>query len=167
MGTDTQRKPSMSPMGHEPKYGPDGVASALPATTDIPSSLVNVGLVPGADIACREWRGGAGRLVSLVALVLWREFRHHVVEIEGVEHCRYRPVPIAGERGTLLFEHRALSRSFKGNNAPALLLERGKDREELLDIAVETAEHDERAVGSLRWEGPCRQPEIAENNLSS
>jgi hypothetical protein len=37
-------------MGHEPKWRNAGAMSALPLETDVPLSLVNVGLGPEADV---------------------------------------------------------------------------------------------------------------------
>src|SRR5262249_5784034 len=80
-------------------------------------------------------------------------------------YCSYRPMPVADERGFLFFEHSSLPGTLECHDVPALFLKQYEDRKELLDVAVETPEHDQRPMRLLHREGPRRETQTIEGNL--
>ena len=58
----------MSGLGHEPKYQPDSVTSALPLKADIPVQRVDVGFVPTAEVVKAGGRPNSRKLARSEAL---------------------------------------------------------------------------------------------------
>ena len=91
----------------------------------------------------------------------------HVLKVERIQHSSHRSMPIANERSSLLLKHDSLPRPLKRDDIPALVLKRRKNWKELLDVAVEAPEQDQRPIRFSRREVPCRQPKAIEDNVTA
>jgi hypothetical protein len=68
-----------------------------------------------------------------------------------VEHSGHRPLPLGDHRQAMVFQGSALTRSFECDDPVPRVDHRGEHRQELLDIAVESAEDDDGASRRCTW----------------